>query len=210
MRPDWYLHIGDGGSGPQPIARCQSVTDGYLLARCSDAHAPTSGVWRSQSNARLPIQVGRLMRWTFDAWLPGLDASNASDVCLIAQWQAVPDAGDIARPPPLALIVRGGEMVVTVRSDSAPNTAQRPEPVDIARVPVLPGWQSWAFDIVFHPVHGHVRVTRDGEVIGSHCGGVGYNDAVTPYLAMGYYRWDAWPADARERVVVFRDIDVQP
>lgn len=209
MNPTWYVHMGDGRASPQPIAQCQSWSGGYLLARCSPYHAPYVG-WRSQSNARLPVAFGRLMRWTFDAWMPGWDVANAADKALIAQWQATPDAGDAVRSPPLAVYVEGAEMVVSVRCDESAVSAANPPKADIARVPVLPGWQSWAFDIVFHPVHGHVRVTRDGAVIGSHCGGVGYNDAVTPYLAMGYYRWDAWPADARERIVVFRDIDVQP
>jgi len=146
---------------------------------------------------------------------------------IVAQFHSVPDQGEGARNPSVALTVvpdsRGaGRWVVRIRADDRPmilGSGERryryAESFDLGPVGAdLGAWVDWVWHVTWnYDGKGFLRLYKNGRLVLDHKGGNCFNDAAGgPYLKLGLYKWE-WDESVRStgtdaRTLYFDDIRI--
>jgi hypothetical protein len=136
-------------------------------------------------------------------YLPnGGDEDFANDVEdeILIQWHAYPDSGESDVNPPLSLITRNGDYVVSQQWDSGristTESVQAPSNVNKVNIGSYAGdkgkWVNWVFHVRwgYLDVHEPVcEVFKDGILIYNRKGANTFNDALGTYQKLGIYKW---------------------
>ena len=134
-----------------------------------------------------------------DNWVP------ASPSNLLSQFHAVADAGDIGRPPPLALEILDNTWQIVSRYDADPDSTLNPD-TDGRRTVIYtgamtPGRVNWEIEVFWSfAADGYIKVWRDGVLIVDVTGQNAYNDTNPPYFKYGVVVYDWGVSGITERL----------
>lgn len=125
-------------------------------------------------------------------WFAGsltLQSANQADWCLVTQWHATEDVGDISTSPPLSLYLdNAGHLIVESRASSANPLLTTPPATIHYTGNIGTTRTNLVVNVKFNHLGGFLKVWRDGVQIVDYTGAIGYNDAAGPYHKCGVYR----------------------
>jgi hypothetical protein len=200
-------------SGNKPDVTGQQKRGGRYALKTYLHRYHSSPNYRAELRAKAPPPVkGKDTWYGFSIYLPA-PYERDSIAETLAQWHHTNDPGEKNLNPPMALQIKDGKWILGVRSNSSQPTRklhQKSSGYGLGSQETNK-WTDWVFRIRWsYGSDGQLQVWKNGKLVLTRNGPIGYNDKVMPYFKLGIYKsaWRSKVGNVKERTLYHDEVRI--